>query len=57
VPISRGGGVLLKPLGQSAANGIKFFRRRQNCWNWSKIVPGGQVTNAVNQHWRKQKCS
>ena len=48
---------LLKPLGNPAANGIKFFaaselleRVKDRAW----LV---KVTNAVNQHWQKNNAS
>ena len=45
---------LLKPLGNPAANGIKFFAASEQL---EMVQDRGwlvKVTNAVNQHWHKQ---
>ena len=48
---------LLKPLGNPAANGIKFFATLQLLELVKDQAWLVKVTNAVNQHWQKNNAS
>ena len=48
---------LLKPLGNPAANGIKFFAASELLELVKDRAWLVKVTNAVNQHWHKQNAS
>jgi hypothetical protein len=48
---------LLKPLGNPAANGIKFFSTLQLLELVKDQAWVVKVTNAVNQHWQKNNAS
>jgi len=48
---------LLKPLGNPAANGIKFFAASELLELVKDRAWLVKVTNAVNQHWRKQNAA
>ena len=47
---------LLKPLGNPAANGIKFFAASELLELVKDRAWLVKVTNAVNQHWHKQNA-
>ncbi|MGD0207577.1 MAG: hypothetical protein ABSC89_08235 [Verrucomicrobiota bacterium] len=48
---------LLKPLGNPAANGIKFFAASELLELVQDQAWLVKVTNAVNQHWHKQNSA
>jgi hypothetical protein len=48
---------LLKPLGNPAANGIKFFAASELLELAKDRAWLVKVTNAVNQHWQKNNAS
>jgi hypothetical protein len=48
---------LLKPLGNPAANGIKFFAVSELLEQVKDRAWLVKVTNAVNQHWQKNNAS
>ena len=48
---------LLKPLGNPAANGIKFFAASELLELVKDRAWLVKVTNAVNQHWQKNNAS
>ena len=47
---------LLKPLGNPPPNGIKFFSSSELAEHIKDRAWLAKVTNAVNQHWRKQNA-
>jgi hypothetical protein len=47
---------LLKPLGNPPPNGIKFFSSSELAEHVKDRAWLAKVTNAVNQHWRRQNA-
>jgi len=48
---------LLKPLGNPAANGIKFFATSELLEQVQDRMWLAKVTNALNQHWQKRNAA
>jgi hypothetical protein len=48
---------LLKPLGNPAANGIKFFSASELLQQVKERAWLAKVTNALNQHWQKRNAA
>jgi hypothetical protein len=48
---------LLKPLGNPAANGIKFFAASELLEQVQDRAWLAKVTNALNQHWQKRNAA